>query len=116
MVPRGLRFQVHVPMLYRALGESGWRRATTENISKSGVLFHGEEPLGSKTPVDLRFQTLVLPPVESTAVADVFCRADIVRIMPATGRYARPKLAARIHSYEFRPARGELDPRDDAAC
>jgi hypothetical protein len=112
MVTRILRFPVRVPMLYRALGESKWRRATTENISKSGVLFSGEEPLGSKTAVDLRFQTLVLPPVESAAVADVFCRGNIVRTMPAKGYHARPTLAARILSYEFRPARERLDPRD----
>jgi hypothetical protein len=113
MISRLLRFAVHLPMLYRPAGAKRWCRATTENISKTGVLFRGEEILGRKTPVDLRFQTFVVPPVESAAVADVLCRAKIVRVMPAAGGHVRPTLAARFLSYEFRPARGGLDPADE---
>lgn len=115
MISRVLRFAVRLPMLYRPAGAKRWCRATTENISKSGVLFRGEEALSWKTPVDLRFQTFVVPPVESAAVADVFCRADIVRVMPAREGYIRPTLAARILSYEFRPACGRLDAADELA-
>jgi hypothetical protein len=115
MISRVLRFTVRLPMLYRPAGAKRWCRAMTENISKSGVLFRGEEPLGSKTPVDLRFQTFVLPPLESAAVADVLCRADIVRVMPPALGFVRPTLAARILSYEFRPARGRLDAADELA-
>jgi hypothetical protein len=113
MISRVLRFAVHLPMLYRPTGAKRWCRATTENISKSGVLFRGEEPLSWKTSVDLRFQTFVVPPVETAAVADVLCRADIVRVMPPAGGYIRPTLAARILSYEFRPARGQLEASDE---
>ena len=36
---RAKRFDLHLPMKYRFVGESGWHTGTTENISRSGMLF-----------------------------------------------------------------------------
>ena len=40
---RATRFDLHLPLKYRLVGESGWREGTTENISRSGMLFQAEE-------------------------------------------------------------------------
>src|SRR5215472_649367 len=42
---RAQRFQLHLPLKYRRLGEKLWHEGTTENISRSGMLFKAEEPL-----------------------------------------------------------------------
>src|SRR5581483_1087399 len=42
---RAQRFNLHLPLRYRKLGEQSWRKGTTENISRSGLLFRGEEVL-----------------------------------------------------------------------
>ena len=42
---RAQRFNLHLPLKYRLLGEDGWHRGTTENISRSGLLFQAEEPI-----------------------------------------------------------------------
>ena len=36
---RATRFDLHLPLKYRLVGESGWREGTTENISRSGCFF-----------------------------------------------------------------------------
>src|SRR5580700_886196 len=38
---RAQRFNLHLPLKYRPLGEPDWRDGTTENISRSGMLFRG---------------------------------------------------------------------------
>src|SRR5262249_35596021 len=40
---RAQRFNLHLPLKYRLLGENAWRDGTTENISRSGMLFRAEE-------------------------------------------------------------------------
>src|SRR3974390_2499968 len=36
---RAQRFNLQLPLRYRRVGEEGWRSGTTENISRSGMLF-----------------------------------------------------------------------------
>jgi signal transduction histidine kinase/CheY-like chemotaxis protein len=40
---RAPRFKLHIPIRYRPVGQQSWRKGTTENISRSGLLFHAEE-------------------------------------------------------------------------
>src|SRR5581483_8833518 len=42
---RAQRFNLNLPLRYRLLGEENWRLGTTENISRSGLLFRAEEML-----------------------------------------------------------------------
>src|ERR1019366_1401637 len=39
---RARRFNLHLPLRYRPLGEKSWRPGTTENISRSGLLFQAQ--------------------------------------------------------------------------
>ncbi len=108
MIPRIQRFPIHVPMRYRACGENYWRDARTENISRTGVLFNGEQLLGLNAPVEMRFEMVLLPPLETAGVAVVVCRGNIVRATHAQEKAARPALAATIADYRFVPGKNGL--------
>ena len=95
--PRAARFNLRIPIRYRASGEVDWGEGTTENISRSGVLFRAKHLLEVGTAVDMSF---VLPvEMGGKARAEVSCRGRIVRTQANAG--ARPGVAATIASYHF---------------
>src|SRR5439155_984010 len=50
---RAQRFNLHLPLKYRLLGEDDWRDGTTENISRSGLLFRGEEAIAPNAQLEI---------------------------------------------------------------
>src|SRR5215475_8795394 len=50
---RAPRFPLHLSVRYRRVGDRQWRRGETENISRSGVLIRGEDPLEIDATVEL---------------------------------------------------------------
>ena len=100
---RARRFNLHLPLRYRPLGEKSWRPGTTENISRSGLLFQAEEWLDPTVQLEI---SLVLPAeIAGLAATEVICRGEIVRsVKPAsqgTGPDLAPALAAKILQYHF---------------
>jgi len=95
--PRATRFNLRLPIRYRASGETTWGQGTTENISRSGVLFRAERALRVGTEVDMSFAL----PVEMTGQpkSEVSCRGQVVRVQPDTDD--RSNLAATISNYHF---------------
>jgi hypothetical protein len=96
-VPRAERFSLSSWILYRPAGDVRWREGRTKNISESGVLFHGPEPVPVDVPVELMMKvpSEILGPAEEPALG----RGRIVR----HGRErsdARPTLAAAITGWE----------------
>src|ERR1700751_5725844 len=55
---RAQRFQLHLPLRYRRLGEAQWHVGTTENISRSGLLFQSDDVLQPNSQLEIN---LVLP-------------------------------------------------------
>jgi CheY-like chemotaxis protein len=95
---RAQRFQLHLPLKYRQLGENDWRTGTTENISRSGMLFQAEETLPANVQLEIN---LVLPAeIAGLAAAEVVCRGEVVRTLDP-GQQMRPALAAKILQYHF---------------
>ncbi len=95
---RAQRFQLQLPLKYRQLGENDWRTGTTQNISRSGMLFQAEEMLPANVQLEIN---LVLPAeIAGLAAAEVVCRGEIVRTMDP-GQEMRPALAAKILQYHF---------------
>jgi CheY-like chemotaxis protein len=95
---RAQRFQLRLPLKYRQLGENDWRTGTTQNISRSGMLFQAEEMLPANVQLEIN---LVLPAeIAGLAAAEVVCRGEIVRTMEP-GQQMRPALAAKILQYHF---------------
>jgi PAS domain S-box-containing protein len=96
---RATRFDLHLPMKYRLVGESGWREGTTENISRSGMLFQAEEPIPANAQLEIN---LVLPAeIAGLAAAEVVCRGEVVRAVKSETGTVTPTLAAKILQYHF---------------
>jgi signal transduction histidine kinase/DNA-binding response OmpR family regulator len=96
---RAQRFQLHLPLRYRRLGESQWHVGTTENISRSGLLFQADELLQPAAQLEIN---LVLPAeIAGLSETEVVCRGEVVRTIERRGDTLSPALAARILQYHF---------------
>jgi PAS domain S-box-containing protein len=100
---RARRFNLHLPLRYRPLGEKSWRPGTTENISRSGLLFQAQELLHPNALVEI---SLVLPAeIAGLAATEVMCRGEVVRSIESEGKGQghgiAPALAAKILQYHF---------------
>lgn len=96
---RARRFNLHLPLRYRLLGEKGWRIGTTENISRSGLLFRAQDLLQPSAQLEI---SLVLPAeIAGLSATEVVCRGEIVRSMGAQAPGVNPALAAKILQYHF---------------
>src|ERR1700687_2644710 len=96
---RAPRFDLHLPLKYRLVGESGWREGTTENISRSGMLFQAEESMAPNAQLEIN---LVLPAeIAGLAAAEVVCQGEVVRIIDPESGKVSPTLAAKILQYHF---------------
>jgi PAS domain S-box-containing protein len=96
---RAQRFQLHLPLRYRRVGESDWREGTTENISRSGMLFKADELLQPSSQLEIN---LVLPAeIAGLSATEVVCRGEVVRSIAPQGTTVSPALAARILQYHF---------------
>jgi PAS domain S-box-containing protein len=102
---RARRFNLHLPLRYRPLGEKSWRPGTTENISRSGLLFQAQELLHPNALLEI---SLVLPAeIAGLAATEVICRGEVVRSIESRGHGqgrgedVTPALAAKILQYHF---------------
>ena len=96
---RARRFNLQLPLHYRPLGEQSWRPGTTENISRSGLLFQAQELLYPNALLEI---SLVLPPeIAGLAATEVICRGEIVRSVGTQAPGVIPALAAKILQYHF---------------
>jgi PAS domain S-box-containing protein len=100
---RAQRFQLHLPLRYRRLGEKMWHEGTTENISRSGMLFKADEELQPSSQLEIN---LVLPAeIAGLSATEVVCRGEVVRTVAGSGGgdtgKISPALAARILQYHF---------------
>jgi CheY-like chemotaxis protein len=96
---RAQRFNLHLPLRYRLLGQDEWRQGTTENISRSGLLFRGEEMLQLNAQLEIN---LVLPAeIAGLSATEVVCRGEVVRAEQPGNSTLHPSLAAKILQYHF---------------
>ena len=96
---RAPRLPVRLPLRYRLPGEARWRQGTTENVSRSGVLFHAEQSLQPRSELEIN---LVLPiEIEGIGGAEVLCRGEVVRIAQPKEAEMSPALAARFLEYRL---------------
>ncbi len=96
---RARRFNLHLPLKYRLLGEESWHQGTTENISRSGLLFRAPETLQPKVQLEIN---LVLPPeIAGLPATEVVCRGEVVRAIGPESPELSPALAAKILQYHF---------------
>ena len=96
---RAQRFNLQLPVKYRLLGQDKWREGTTENISRSGMLFRAEEMIPANAQLEI---SLVLPAeIAGLSKAEVVCRGEIVRAMAPDHSTMHAAVAAKILQYHF---------------
>ncbi len=95
MLERSPRFPIEIPIRYRRVSEPVWHEGVTENVSRSGVLFHSSFALKARAKVQLDF---ALPlEVLGHVAGRVTCRGCVVRVENGTGI----RVAATISDYRF---------------
>ena len=96
---RAQRFGIQIHLRYRLGGESKWWKGTTENISRSGVLFRGEGFADPNTPLELSFML----PNETFGVrrSEVVCRGTVIRSERPKSAGVLPVLATTISHYRL---------------
>src|SRR5438067_5365291 len=85
--PRAQRFTVRLLLRYRPAGCSGWVEGTTENISRTGVLFGGNRmfAVGTKLQLSLTLPLKANVPLTVT----VLCRGQVARVHAPKGSLPR---------------------------
>jgi len=74
---RAQRFELHIPLRYRAGDEVDWHQGATKNISRSGVLFQSEDWAEPRSRLEI---TLRLPRENGIErAAEVVCRGTVTR-------------------------------------
>lgn len=94
---RAPRFAIHVPVLVRTVGETAWHQFQTENISRTGVLFHTDSVMDLNTPVEMGL--VLMADGDPRPAPQVICVGDIVRA--ASPGESSPAVAARFRDYRF---------------
>jgi len=98
---RARRFRLHLPLRYREIGAAEWSAGTTEDISRSGMLFQAEALVLPNVQLEIN---LVLPrEIVGLTSAEVLCRGEVVRALGGEAPATKPKLAAKILQYQFHP-------------
>ena len=96
---RPRRFGIQIRLRYRLNGGSKWWEGTTYNISRSGVLFRGEEFAEPNTPLEMTF---VLPAeILGARSAEVFCKGTVIWSERPKDAGAFPALASTISQYRL---------------
>jgi len=98
---RAPRFPLHLSVRYRRIGDVEWRRGETENISRSGVLIRGDDPLD----VDATVELLVALDARKTDTdrGEVLCSGRVVRTVSPSDDYTCPGSAVAIDQFNFLP-------------
>lgn len=98
-VPRARRLKLQGPVRYRIKNLGGWVEGEIENISQSGVLFHGPE----QVPVNALLEMVFEMPEEISGQknSNVLCQARVIRSKETYDTEAGFGLAASILDYKF---------------
>lgn len=101
---RAQRFELQIPLRYRADGGGDWHTGTTRNISRSGALFQGEEWAEPLTPLEV---TLQLPSeIGVGCAAEVVCRGTVTRSARGGIGGSASLIAIKISHYRLVRAQG----------
>ena len=98
-MPRARGLRLESPLRYRAKGQSFWREGVIENLSQSGVLFRGDEPLPQNTLVEMIFE--MPEEISGQKNSTVLCQGRITRVSPGSKAEDNTGLAATVLDYKF---------------
>jgi PilZ domain len=90
---RALRHELHIPLRYRLEGQTDWSKGEAINMSESGLLFSSDELLEIDTKVQITFQSIDTPQMQSSTRL-----ARVVRRILTNWPETRVKFGARFCS------------------
>lgn len=76
-VPRARRLKLLTPVRYRVKNLGSWHEGTIENLSQSGVLFHGPQNLPENTLIEMVFE--MPEEISGQKNSSVLCQGRIIR-------------------------------------
>lgn len=97
---RAERFPIRIPIRYRNPRHRAWLVGSTENVSRSGVLFRTERIFELAATLDLRLE---IPPINDHdgVHAEVVCKGEVVRVEEAHDAGVSPAVAVAINCYRL---------------
>ncbi len=100
-MPRARRLRSKLPVRYRGKNLHTWYEGVIQNISQSGVLFHGPQHLPANALVELIFE--MPEEISGQKNSSVLCQGRLVRAKAAAGDDAEGAfgLVASILDYKF---------------
>jgi hypothetical protein len=103
-VPRARRLKLDIPLRYRVNRTSTWYEGIIENISQSGVLFLGPQPLPVNALIEMVFE--MPEEISGQKNSNVVCQGRVMRAKSSAEKESEPDegqvgLAASIVDYKF---------------
>ena len=98
-MPRARRLKFVAPLRYRVKNLGTWTEGTIENLSQSGVFFHGSEQFPSNTLVEMVFE--MPEEISGQKNSTVLCQGRITRTKDLHEKMENSGLAASILDYKF---------------
>jgi hypothetical protein len=96
-VPRARRLKLNTPLRYRVKAQMAWHVGTIENLSQSGVLFHGAQYLPENTLVEMIFE--MPEEISGQKNSSVLCQGRVIRCQRQEEETST--LAASVLDYKF---------------
>jgi PilZ domain-containing protein len=99
-MPRARRLKMNAPVRYRGKNLTTWYEGVIQNISQSGVMFHGPQHLPVNALMELIFE--MPEEISGQKNSSVLCQARLIRIKDAVDNIEDAfGLAASILDYKF---------------
>jgi hypothetical protein len=102
-VPRARRLKLQVPLRYRAKNLDSWHEGVIDNLSQSGLLFHGSQRFPENTLLEMVFE--MPEEISGQKNSTVLCQGRVTRAKESTKDKKKsdsaPILAASILDYTF---------------
>ncbi len=99
-MPRARRLKLNLPIRYRGKGLSTWYEGLIQNISQSGVMFHGPQQLPANALVEMIFE--MPEEISGQKNSSVLCQGRLIRVKDAIENTEDAfGLAASILDYKF---------------
>lgn len=99
-VPRARRIKLDSPVRYRGKNLNTWYEGTIQNISQSGVFFHGPQPLPTQALIEMIFE--MPEEISGQKNSSVLAQGRLTRVKDAVENTADAfGLAATILDYKF---------------
>jgi PilZ domain len=98
-MPRARRLKFVAPLRYRVKNLGNWADGTIENLSQSGLFFHGSSRLPANTLVEMIFE--MPEEISGQKNSNVLCQGRVIRTKPAVDCPDIVELAVSILDYKF---------------